>query len=791
MTVSEENKQKMLELAGAQRPTRKLQKRIDRSLRIFKHHFPSLNWWGNTPIEPTGAGLTYAESISWLRHILHHLSDWAGQMDKELGDLINEINNIYINIEIEITEILPDIIDEYDLFDLIVTGNNERTTEVNNQATTTTIANTLFSYVFRTQFGFIEATKTNEFDVTCETGNAIWAINVNERKDDGIAQYTIVLNNIPQTVNRVWVVTEDNVVDGNRGIYYIYDKLIRKAEFNKNTMGSNSIVSLNFQRLNTNYEPYWIVNVFKEIPENQNYLHYMTLDYKVYEYDLVTGKEELLYQIPAENQEIFDPIADVIEGKSTIWAISYRGTVIRSVDEMNGLCFEPCFDGVELYDTWETPKKITFTKNFCGIVPANMYIDYANNDTAKGDKELLSAFILTQKQTTNMFVTYIYQMMPKKFDNSIISGNLEDYFKGSLVNNLIDLRALADYQGYYSYNLGSDIGNFTDAPNLLIDDTKNGNDGAKFHLENTKFLANGNTRVLLQRLILINPENSKTRTIRCFERVIQQTITMRGISWTKTSRWADKSPALNRESINSSLIGDEMDYLSLAGTRRTFQMADYESKFIDTPLKEYVYGGDPLQQDHPLFANKEKKQVIVEITKGANDESNDAQYEIVFKLTYQDDYAELQMRRLMRFARSNDDEKFGGRTHAVYKSPWAYVYYTTPDDLAPPGYEVNPNININFEIDINNIYNDINNIYTDLEGFKKILLHLESIGVWHSDSNGDIFKGDFVAGMGVAGGNISLYGGTADGSSWIKTTAQKRDNDLVAGIASSNNPPEG
>nr|MDK8248061.1 hypothetical protein [Enterococcus faecalis] len=94
-------------------------------------------------------------------------------------------------------------------------------------------------------------------------------------------------------------------------------------------------------KLNINYEAYWIVNVFKRVPTKRNLLHYMTLDYKVYEYDLETGNEKLLYQIPVANQDIFDPINDVIEGKSTIWAVTYKGVETREPDVMKGLCFEP------------------------------------------------------------------------------------------------------------------------------------------------------------------------------------------------------------------------------------------------------------------------------------------------------------------------------------------------------------------------------------------------------------------------------------------------------------------
>ena len=91
MSISEENMNKLTELSGAQYLTHSTQKKLDHALRRFKYNFPSLNWWGNTPIEPTGAGLTKAEAITWIRNMLHHLSDWAGQMNDELDKLIKDL----------------------------------------------------------------------------------------------------------------------------------------------------------------------------------------------------------------------------------------------------------------------------------------------------------------------------------------------------------------------------------------------------------------------------------------------------------------------------------------------------------------------------------------------------------------------------------------------------------------------------------------------------------------------------------------------------------------------------
>nr|MDK8213554.1 hypothetical protein [Enterococcus faecalis] len=249
------------------------------------------------------------------------------------------------------------------------------------------------------------------------------------------------------------------------------------------------------EKLNINYEAYWIVNVFKRVPTKRNLLHYMTLDYKVYEYDLETGNEKLLYQIPVANQDIFDPINDVIEGKSTIWAVTYKGVETREPDVMKGLCFEPCFDGVEMYDTWETPKEIKFThENILGITPANMYQDYINQEELEGDKSLLSCFILSSKMKETPYTLSVYELNPRKFDNSIISKNLDKYFKDVVLKDLYNNESLIEYQGYFSYNVTDRIKNFIDAPALLLEDTEFSKAGVQIVLENSEFIPEGNLR---------------------------------------------------------------------------------------------------------------------------------------------------------------------------------------------------------------------------------------------------------------------------------------------------------
>lgn len=813
MSVSEENMKKVVELAGSQYPRPSTQKKINKTLSRFKIRFPQLNWYGNTPIEPTGAGLTYAESITWINHNLRHLSDWISLMDEELRKLERDLNDLEKIIQEEMAEQLPAIIQEYDLFNVIVTGNNERIARVNSLSSTVAKNDTVFCYAFKTEFGFIEASKTKRTssDAGCEGNLTTWTINVSESERGAILEYAFSVTNIPSKVNRLWIINSNSgVMDSTKEIYYVFDGEIKKAVFDKSTIGNGSEGTLRFDTLNVNYSAYWIVNVLKRVPNKKNYLHYMTLDYKVYEYDLETGHEILLYTIPPANQDIFDPINDVVEGKSTIWAITYKGTVTRQLHYMQGLCFEPCFDKVEMYDTWDTPKQIDFTKSdLLGITPANMYQDYADQNENVGDKSLLSSFILSSKVSDPEYVLDVYELSPRKFDNSIISDNLDRYFRDAIMENLYDHKSLADYQGYFSYDLTKRIKNFNDTPSLLLQDAEFSGDGVKFVLENSEFIQDGNNRTFWQKLKVISLMEKNERYLRIYDRIINQRVLPNGVTLSNVGRWYDSSLPTNSEPI--SFQTGKFDYLSLAGSRKIYNADEFESKMTDTPLKTYVYYGLPLDSEHPLFQNMKDKNAIVEVTKGTVYENSSNEYEIVIKLTFQDDYAEIQFRRVMRYSYNDFNSKVGGRNRASYISPWAYVYYTVRDDSAPDDYENNPNQGIDQKfIDIiNNIYNEINNIKQDIENIykeindikndinniknditnilngnekmekfiNKLIANLEEKGVWRGGQ-----EGDFVSGMGIAGGNINLFSGTADGSTWIKTNNRRNENDLVGGV---------
>jgi len=86
---------------------------------------------------------------------------------------------------------------------------------------------------------------------------------------------------------------------------------------------------------------------------------------------------------------------------------------------------------------------------------------------------------------------------------------------------------------------------------------------------------------------------------------------------------------------------------------------------------------------------------------------------------------------------------------------------------------------------INLIWNAINQIRNELgdvqDALRRILTKLVEIGVWNQTGN-TIFEGTFVNGMGIAGGSINLFGGSMDGSSYIRTNNGRTENDLSGGV---------
>jgi prefoldin subunit 5 len=91
----------------------------------------------------------------------------------------------------------------------------------------------------------------------------------------------------------------------------------------------------------------------------------------------------------------------------------------------------------------------------------------------------------------------------------------------------------------------------------------------------------------------------------------------------------------------------------------------------------------------------------------------------------------------------------------------------------------------NIKQDVTNLNNKYNQLQQQMtsnnDALGKILQALKNIGVWNQTGD-TIFKGEFAPGMSVAGGNINLFGGSADGGSWIRTNAGQTENDITAGI---------
>lgn len=77
-----------------------------------------------------------------------------------------------------------------------------------------------------------------------------------------------------------------------------------------------------------------------------------------------------------------------------------------------------------------------------------------------------------------------------------------------------------------------------------------------------------------------------------------------------------------------------------------------------------------------------------------------------------------------------------------------------------------------------------NNITNITNALSQIINNLTDIGVWDPNATppeGDI-NGALKPNYGIAAGNINIFGGTVDGSKWIRTNKGKSDKDITAGI---------
>lgn len=79
-------------------------------------------------------------------------------------------------------------------------------------------------------------------------------------------------------------------------------------------------------------------------------------------------------------------------------------------------------------------------------------------------------------------------------------------------------------------------------------------------------------------------------------------------------------------------------------------------------------------------------------------------------------------------------------------------------------------------------FNNLKNEYNQLKGaFEKLLQDLKGSGAW-KQTGGTIFEGNLYPDRHIATGNINLFGGTVDGSAFIRTNNGKTENDLAGGI---------
>lgn len=80
-------------------------------------------------------------------------------------------------------------------------------------------------------------------------------------------------------------------------------------------------------------------------------------------------------------------------------------------------------------------------------------------------------------------------------------------------------------------------------------------------------------------------------------------------------------------------------------------------------------------------------------------------------------------------------------------------------------------------------FNNLKNEYNQLKGaFTALLQNLKNTGAWNQTGN-TIFEGSLRPDRNIATGNINLFGGTVDGSAFIRTNNGKTENDLAGGIS--------
>lgn len=80
-------------------------------------------------------------------------------------------------------------------------------------------------------------------------------------------------------------------------------------------------------------------------------------------------------------------------------------------------------------------------------------------------------------------------------------------------------------------------------------------------------------------------------------------------------------------------------------------------------------------------------------------------------------------------------------------------------------------------------FTTLKNEYNKLkDAFEKLLQDLKGSGAW-KQTGGTIFEGNLYPDRHIATGNINLFGGTVDGSAFIRTNNGKTENDLAGGIS--------
>jgi len=328
----------------------------------WRHYYPNLDWYGNSPIEPTGAGLTYAESITEVRHMLHHLADRMDFLDDYVKALCDELVDFENDLKDEVSNLVTDSIDDiYALLDLVIDDNNKTPVFLKRSERGGASVNAYSRYPkFTDQYSLLierESATTIHISgqATSETSATTFGRDVTISSSDN---------------KRVWTTGNYTVSTGqlnNFSFYYVSGESICETTVTPFTTDAPTTTTIS-----CNHTPGWITFVGKSDSGSDIILEYLSTDYKLYQINLTTGAETLIYIVPSDKISIFDPIKDVLSDGKTLRVVNYQSGVsgVPNVSTIQGLAYTECFDGKNHYQVGDYIDDLTLA-NASGVTLMN------------------------------------------------------------------------------------------------------------------------------------------------------------------------------------------------------------------------------------------------------------------------------------------------------------------------------------------------------------------------------------------------------------------------------------